>query len=92
MQFPYPRLYLRLALYIGAALAVFVLLGAASLAFIASYELRGYSIARQSPLAKEAAVILERDGRAALLEWLDTGAAVDDDFTVFVLNEDSRDV
>ena len=64
LVFPYPRLYLRLALYIGAALAVFVLLGAASLAFIASYELRGYSLARQSPLAKDAAVILARDGKS----------------------------
>ena len=36
MDLPYPRLFLRLALYIGAALAAFILLGAASLAFIPS--------------------------------------------------------
>ncbi|MBT8441279.1 MAG: HAMP domain-containing protein [Gammaproteobacteria bacterium] len=92
LVFPYPRLYLRLALYIGAALAVFVLLGAASLALIASYELRGYSLARQSPLAKDAAVILARDGKSGLREWLANGVIENDDFTVFVLNQNSQDL
>jgi len=92
LEFLYPRLYFRLALYIGAALLGFTLIGAASLAFIASYELRGYTSARESPLAQEAGAILQRDGRAALRDWLASGEAANEDFIVYVLDGDSRDL
>ena len=92
MIFPYPRLYLRLAIYIGAALLAFSLLGAATLALIASYELRGYISARQSPLAAEAAEVLAGGGRSALSEWLAGVVAARDDVNVFVLDGDANDI
>ena len=44
-------IFLRTALYIGAALVAFILIGAVSLALIAAWELRGYVETRQSTLA-----------------------------------------
>ena len=44
-----------MAIYIGAALAAFVLIGAGSLGLIAAWELRGYIETRDSTLGQQAA-------------------------------------
>ncbi|MFO1426091.1 MAG: hypothetical protein U1F11_03780, partial [Steroidobacteraceae bacterium] len=59
------RLFWRMALYIGAALAAFVLLSTASLALLASSELEGYVAARHGTLGREAARVLATGGRPA---------------------------
>ena len=68
MSPPFDNLYQRLTLYVGAALIAFILLGAASFALIASWELRGYSSAKDSPLAAEAAATLAAGGLSLALE------------------------
>jgi signal transduction histidine kinase len=86
------RLYLRMAFYIGTALIAFILLGAISLAIIASYELRGYSSAKDSPLAREAATLLTSKGEPGLIEWLELQELQREDITLYVLDENSQDL
>ncbi len=88
----YRRLYLRMVVYIGAALIAFILLGVVSLFLIASYELRGYITARQSPLAQEAAAVLAAGGQSALQDWLKQQQRTKQDFTIYVLDEQSKDL
>lgn len=88
----YPRLYLRMVIYIGAALTAFMLVGAISLFLIASYELRGYADARHSPLAQQAAAVLSEGGQPALRDWLEDSLDAQQDFTIYILNAESRDL
>lgn len=81
-----------MALYIAAALAAFILIGAGIVVTIASYELRGYIETRHSALGQEAAEVLASGGRPALEEWLRTSANVPSDVQVYILDEQSRDV
>ncbi len=92
MDLPYPRLYLRMALYIGTALVAFILAGAAILALIASYELEGYVATRHSSLGLEAADVLAEGGRPALQRWLAEDAKIPPDVSVFVLDQNSKDI
>ena len=92
MDIPYPRLYLRMAVYIGATLAAFILVGAIILALIASYELEGYVATRHSTLGHEAADVLATGGRPALQRWLAEEAKIPPDVSIFVLDQDSRDI
>jgi two-component system sensor histidine kinase CpxA len=92
MSPPFDNLYQRLTLYVGAALIAFILLGAASFALIASWELRGYSSAKDSPLATEAAATLASGGEAALRDWLATQERERDAIAIYVLDQDSRDL
>jgi signal transduction histidine kinase len=89
---PGTRLYWRMALYIGAALAAFVVLSVASLALVASQELEGYIAARHGTLGREAAAVLTRGGLPALQRWLRFDARVPPDVTIFVLDEHSSDI
>lgn len=89
---PYPRLYLRLAVWIGVALTTFILFGAASLALIASWELRGYIATKQSSLGQEAADVLTAGGRPALERWLRDEVHPPPNVTVYVLDADSHDI
>jgi len=88
----YQRLYLRMVIYIGAALTAFMLVGAVSLFVIASYELRGYAEARHSPLAQQAAAVLAEGGQPALRSWLEESLDEQQDFTIYVLDAESRDL
>ncbi len=63
-------LYVRMAVYIGAAIVGFVLLALASLALIASQQLENYLLAREGSLGRDAAQVLSRGGRDALREWM----------------------
>jgi len=92
MDLPYRRLYLRMAVYIGATLVAFILIGAAILALIASYELEGYVATRHSTLGREAADVLSAGGRPALQQWLAEEAQIPPDVSVFILDQDSRDI
>lgn len=92
MDLPYPRLYLRMAIYIGATLAGFLLIGAAILALIASYELEGYVATRQSTLGHDAADVLAAGGRPALQRWLAEEARIPTDVSIFILDRDSHDI
>jgi two-component system OmpR family sensor kinase len=87
----FPRLYWRMALYISAALVAFVLLGIASVVFVASIQLEDYIKTRQGPLGQEAADVLSAEGEAGLRRWL-RSTAVPRDVTLFVLDSDSRDL
>lgn len=91
MNIPYRRIYWRMALFIGAALAAFVALGAASLVFVASFELQSYVATRQGTLGQQAADILGRGGRPALEAWL-RSEAMPDDVKIYVLDQDSVDI
>ena len=92
MSMAYRRLYLRMVVYISAALIAFILLGVLSLYLIASYELRGYITARQSPLAQEAAGVLAAGGQSALQDWLRKKQSANQDFTIYVLDAQSQDL
>jgi len=92
MDLPYPRLYLRMAIYIGATLAAFILVGAAILALIASYELEGYVATRHSTLGHEAAEVLAAGGRPALQRWLAEEAQIPPDVSIFILDQNSDDI
>lgn len=92
MQIPVSRLYLRMVVYIGAALIAFSLIGAVSVFVIASYELRGYIAARQSPLAREAAAALATGGQPALQRWLEDHAATEPDISIYILNAGGKDL
>ena len=91
MRLPYSRIYLRMALNIGFALAAFVLIGALSLGLIAAWELRGYIETRDSTLAEEAAAILADGGRDALVDWLRNDALIPADATVYILDDEVND-
>lgn len=91
-KLPYPRLFLRTALHIGAALAAFVLIGAASLALIAAWELRGYIATRDSSLAEEAADVLAAQGTEGLRRWLQTDAAIPPDTSIYILTDSATDI
>lgn len=92
MQIPYSRLYLRMVLSIGAAMIAFTLIGAVSVFMIASYELRGYVAARQSPLAREAADALADGGRPALVHWLEDHVATEPDISIYILDAGGQDL
>jgi two-component system OmpR family sensor kinase len=81
-----------MALYIGAALGAFVLIGAARLGLIAAWELRGYVETRHSTLGEQAAEILANGGEQALIDWLENDATIPADVSVYVLDADSRDI
>jgi two-component system OmpR family sensor kinase len=85
-------LYQRLTLYVGAALIGFIVLGAASFALIASWELRGYSNAKDSPLATEAAATLAAGGEPALRDWLARQERERSAVAIYVLDQNSRDL
>jgi two-component system sensor histidine kinase CpxA len=86
------RLYFRMALYISAALVAFVALGIGAAVFVASTELENYSATRHGTLGQKAADILTEQGREGLGRWLTSDAAIPDDVTVYVLDEQSRDI
>lgn len=92
MHSPTTRLYWRMALYIGAALAAFIALALASVLFVASQELANYTATRHSTLGHQAADVLRNRGVDGLASWLRTEAAVPADVTVYVLDEQSRDI
>ena len=79
MQRPVSRLYLRTAMYIGGALAGFVLVGAAIFALIAAWELQDYIETRDSSLGQQAAAILKEGGEAELISWMQTEAPIPPD-------------
>ncbi len=91
VNLPFGRLYWRIALYISAALAAFVLLGILSVVLVASIQLKNYITTRQGPLGQEAADVLSAEGKAGLQRWL-RSQAVPRDVTVFVLDSDSHDI
>jgi two-component system sensor histidine kinase CpxA len=86
------RLYFRMALYIGAALVAFVALGIGSVVFVASNELENYSATRHGTLGQKAADVLHEQGRDGLAQWLTSDAAIPDDVTVYILDEQSHDI
>lgn len=88
----YRRLYLRMALHIGAALAAFVLIGLGSFAFIAAWELSGYVETRHGKLGHEAAEVLAKGGRAALEHWLANDAEVPPDARLYILDHAGKDI
>lgn len=92
MQLPYPKLFLSMALHIGAALTAFVCIGAVSLGLIAAWELRGYIETRQSTLAEQAADILAEEGEQGLIKWLNSDALIPDDVSLYVLDSNSIDI
>lgn len=92
MRFPYQRLYLRMAFYIGAALLAFIGLAIVSVVAVASFQLESYIATKQSALGKTAANVLASGGRPALEKWLRTDAAVPPDVTIFILDESGTDI
>ncbi|MBL8199714.1 MAG: HAMP domain-containing protein [Chromatiales bacterium] len=91
MELGFRRLYWRIALYIGIALAAFVLLGVVSVGLVASSQLANYAATRQSPLGREAAAVLSAEGRPGLENWL-RSAAVPRGVIILVLDSESRDI
>ncbi|MFM7395947.1 MAG: ATP-binding protein [Gammaproteobacteria bacterium] len=85
-------LYLRMALYIGAAIVGFVLLGLASLVIVASKQLENYLVAREGNLGRDAAQVLASGGRPALRQWMTTPGTLPDGVTVYVLDGEGRDL
>ncbi|MDQ1302561.1 MAG: Histidine kinase [Pseudomonadota bacterium] len=92
MKLPYQRLYLRMSLYIGAALLAFIGLAVASVVAVASLQLESYIATRQSTLGQTAADVLARGGRPALEAWLRTDAAIPAGVTLFILDENGDDI
>ncbi|MDG2155632.1 MAG: hypothetical protein P8M26_06800, partial [Gammaproteobacteria bacterium] len=92
MQFSYSRFYVRTALYIGGALAVFVVVGALSFGAIATWELQGYVETRQSTLAHQAAEVLRERGEPGLIDWMNKEANVPNNVSVYILNSNSTDL
>ena len=92
MKLPYQRLYLRMSLYIGAALLAFIGLAVASVVAVASLQLESYIATRQSTLGRTAADVLASGGRPALEQWLRTDAAIPSGVTVFILDENGDDI
>ena len=79
MSRPTPRLFLNMALHIGAALSAFVVIGAVSLGLIAAWELRGYVETRHSTLGEQAATVLALLREEATEERGGTWSAADAD-------------
>jgi two-component system sensor histidine kinase CpxA len=92
MVAPAPRLFWRMALWIGAAIAAFVPLAIAVLVLIASRQLENYSATRHGSLGREAARVLAEGGRPALERWLRNEAPIPEGVSVFVLDGASRDI
>lgn len=85
-------LYVRMAVYIGAAIVGFVLLALASLALIASRQLENYLVAREGSLGRDAAHILSSEGRDALREWMTDPRTVPDGVVLYILDAEGRDL
>lgn len=92
MRVPSTRLYWRMALYIGASLALFTVLAVGSVVLVASQELRSYTATRHSPLGQEAASVLRRGGRERLAQWLAAEADVPRGVTVYIFDDAGRDI
>jgi len=90
---PHPsKLYQRMALYIGAAIAAFVLLGVASLVLVASQQLQNYLAAREGSLGAEAARVLDQGGQSALLAWMRDPNTLPNGVALYVLDGSGRDL
>lgn len=92
MRVPSTRLYWRMALYIGAALALFTVLAVGSVVLVASQELANYTATRHSPLGREAATVLRAGGRERLAQWLADEAVVPPGVTVYIFDPAGRDI
>jgi two-component system sensor histidine kinase CpxA len=92
MRISYQRLYMRMALYIGAALLAFIGLAVMSVAAVASFQLESYIATRQSALGRTAADVLGSGGQAALEKWLHTDAAIPPGVTIFILDQSGDDI
>ncbi len=92
MQLSYSRFYVRTALYIGGALAAFVVVGALSFGAIATWELQGYVETRHSTLAHQAAEVLRERGEPGLIDWMREEANVPNNVSVYILNSNSTDL
>ena len=88
----YPALYIRMALYIGAALTAFILIGALAFASIAAWELTGYLETRNSEIGREAARAVKTGGLPELQRWLQSEAAISPDASVYILNSEGADI
>ena len=85
-------LYVRMAVYIGAAIVGFVLLALASLALIASRQLENYLLAREGSLGRDAAQVLSGGGRDALREWMADPRTIPDGVVLYILDAEGRDL
>ena len=85
-------LYVRMAVYIGAAIVGFVLLALASLALIASRQLENYLLAREGSLGRDAAQVLSSGGRDALREWMADPRTIPDGVVLYILDAEGRDL
>lgn len=92
MRVPLTRLYWRMALYIGAALALFTVLAVGSVMLVASQELANYTATRHSPLGREAAAVLRAGGRERLAQWLAGEAVVPPGVTIYIFDANGRDI
>jgi two-component system sensor histidine kinase CpxA len=81
-----------MALYIGAAIAGFVLLGLASLVLVASKQLENYLLARAGTLGRDASRVLAQGGTPALRQWMTTPGTLPDGVALYVLDSDGRDI
>jgi two-component system sensor histidine kinase CpxA len=81
-----------MALYIGAAIAGFVLLGLASLVLVASKQLENYLLAREGTLGRDASRVLAQGGTPALRQWMTTPGTLPDGVALYVLDSDGRDI
>lgn len=88
----FSRLYLRMALYIGAAIAGFVLLGLASLVLVASRQLDNYLQAREGALGQDAAQVLASGGKEALRRWMNAPGTLPDGVALYILDGEGRDL
>jgi two-component system sensor histidine kinase CpxA len=92
MRVPSTRLYWRMALYIGAALALFTVLAVGSVVIVASQELANYTATRHSSLGQEAAAVLRSGGRERLARWLASEARIPPGVTVYIFDGRGRDL
>lgn len=92
MRVPSTRLYWRMALYIGAALAAFAALAITSVVFVASQELQSYTATRHGTLGRQAADVLTARGRDGLARWLQSEASIPEGVTVYILDSRSVDI
>jgi two-component system sensor histidine kinase CpxA len=81
-----------MALYIGAAIAGFVLLGLASLVLVASKQLENYLLAREGTLGRDASRVLAQGGTPALRQWMTTPGTLPDGVALYVLDSEGRDI
>lgn len=88
----YPALYIRMALYIGAALTAFVLIGILAFGTIAAWELSDYLETRDSEIGQEAARVLKQHGRAGLEYWLVNEAVIPQDASIYIFDATGRDI